>query len=111
MVTLSATADDGRFNSNGHGDEPAQNVVAARYTVDVPSWRGGAAYPIAAADGAFSAVVESLTASVGTAALSPGQHILFVEAQDATGQWGVPTAVFLEVRAPSIFMPIVMVGD
>lgn len=25
------------FNSNGHGTEPAQNVVAARYTVDVPS--------------------------------------------------------------------------
>ncbi len=109
-VTLTATADDGRSNSNGHGAELAQNVAAARYTVDVPSWKGGTVYPLAAADGAFDAIAESLTASVDTAAWSPGRYILFVEAQDATGRWGVPTAVFLDVRLPRVFLPLVMAG-
>lgn len=99
-VTITATGDDGRFNSNGHGTEPAQTVVAARYTVDAPSWKGGPTYPMAAADGAFDGPVEDLTASLDTTAWAPGKHILFVEAQDANGQWGVPTAVFLDIESP-----------
>ncbi len=99
-VTLTATADDSRFNSNGHGTEPAQNVVAARFTVDLPSWQGGATYPMAAVDGAFDAVSENVTASLDTTAWAPGRHILFVEAQDANGRWGAPSAVFLDVTSP-----------
>lgn len=97
-VTLTARADDSRFSSNGHGVEPAQNIVAARYTVDTPSWLASVAYPLAAADGAFDAVAENLTARVDTMALSLGRHILFVEAQDAVGQWGAPAAVFLDIQ-------------
>lgn len=109
-VTLTARADDGRFYSNGYGAEPAQNVVAARYTVDTPSWLGGTAHPMAAADGALDAGAEDLIASVDTAAWAAGRHIIFVEAQDATGQWGVPTAVFLDVGRSGIFLPVVMAG-
>ncbi len=52
-VTLTAKADDTRYNSGGYGTEPNQNVVGARYTIDTPSWKGGVAYGMAAADGAF----------------------------------------------------------
>ncbi len=99
-VTITATADDGRFNSNGHGIEPTQNVAAARYTVDVPSWQDGTPHPMSAADGSFNAPAEGLTASMDTTAWAPGRHILFIEAQDTNGQWGVPTAVFLTIESP-----------
>jgi hypothetical protein len=37
---------------------------------------------------------------IDTTALAPGKHIVFVEAQDANGQWGVPSAAFLTVNSP-----------
>ncbi len=99
-VALAASADDGRHNSNGHGVEPKQNVIAARFTVDTPSWKGGMAYPMNAADGAFDAPFENLSAAFDTTAWAPGRHILFVEAQDADSRWGVPSAVFLTIASP-----------
>lgn len=99
-VTLTAKADDARYNSNGYGTEPSQNVMAARYSIDTPSWKGGSLTPMAAADSAFNSSAEDLTASIDTTALAPGKHIVFVEAQDANGQWGVPSAVFLTVESP-----------
>ena len=99
-VTLSATLDDTRFHSGGHGEEPTQNIQTARYTIDTPSWQGGATYAMAAADGSFDATVEDVTATIDTTGMSNGRHILFVEGQDADGNWGVPTAVFLTVNAP-----------
>jgi carboxypeptidase T len=98
-VTLSATADDTRYNSNGYGTEPVQNIAAARYTVDAPSWGSGVT-PVAmtASDGAFSATQEGVRATVNTTGWAVGRHILFVESQDALGNWGVPSAVFLTVQ-------------
>jgi hypothetical protein len=55
---------------------------------------------MSASDGAFDASSEAVTASVDTSGLSDGRHIIFVEGQDADGNWGVPTAVFLDVNAP-----------
>jgi hypothetical protein len=49
------------------------------------------------ADGAFDSPVERLQAAVPTASLAPGRHLVFVEARDAGGNWGVPSAVFLDV--------------
>lgn len=100
VATITATADDGRFNSNGHGTEPSQSVVAARYTVDRPFWKGGAPQAMAAADGTFNTPVENLTAPFDTTAWAPGRHIIFIEGQDANGQWGAPTAVFVTVESP-----------
>jgi hypothetical protein len=97
-VTLSATANDTRFASNGWGAEPTQNVVAARYTIDQPSWNGAAVTALSAADGAFNSGIENVTATISTAGLSVGRHLIFVEAQDAAGNWGAPTAVFLTVN-------------
>jgi len=102
-VTLTAMADDTRTDSNGWGEEPVQDVAAARYTVDAPSWiTGVVSYPMAPADGAFDAAVETVQVIVDTTGWTPGRHILFVEGQDAPGNWGVPSAVFLWVLDSAI---------
>ncbi|MCL4826941.1 MAG: hypothetical protein KJZ95_06210 [Caldilinea sp.] len=99
QVTLSATLDDTRYNSNGWGAEPVQNIAAGRYTVDAPSWAGGAPIAMNASDGAFNASVENVSAVIDTSALAPGRHTIFVEGQDANGNWGVLSAVFLWVTS------------
>ena len=98
LVTINASANDTRYKA-GEG-EPTQNIAAARYTIDVPSWATGViSYPLAATDGTFNSSIESITAQLNTAGLAPGRHSVFVEAQDASGNWGVPTAVFIWVSA------------
>ena len=94
-ISLTATADDTRYN-NSNGVEPTQNISAARYSIDVPSWVAGAVtYPLSATDGTFNNPIESLQATVNLSGLSAGRHIIFVESQDAAGNWGSPTAVFV----------------
>jgi hypothetical protein len=95
---LTATADDTRFDSNGWGTEPTQNIAAARYSIDTPLWTSGVTHhPMDPADGAFDSPVEALMALVETTGLAPGRHILFVESQDADGNWGVDSAAFFEI--------------
>jgi hypothetical protein len=72
-VQLTATIDDTRYDSNGFGTEPTQDVQAARYSIGVPSWNGGATYPMSPSDGAFNKQVEGVAASVDTWALTGGQ--------------------------------------
>ncbi|MCO5211474.1 MAG: hypothetical protein M9936_17415 [Caldilinea sp.] len=91
-TTLTAQAADNRYGGSG---EPSQAIKAARYTIDQPSWAGGVTYPLSAADGAFDEVAETLQATVATTGLALGKHLIFVEAQDANGVWGVPSATFL----------------
>src|SRR3990172_3266246 len=92
-VTLTATADDTRYDDGGWaGTEPTQAIAAARYSVDLPSWQAAATYPLDPADGAFDATIESLTANVDTTGWTPGRHILFVESQDADGNWEIGRA-------------------
>lgn len=96
-VTLAANANDTRFN-NSNGTEPTQLIAAARYSIDAPSWIiGTVTRPMTATDGVFNASIEGVTAVVDISSLSLGRHTLFVEAQDANGNWGVPTAVFVQV--------------
>jgi hypothetical protein len=97
-ITLTAVANDTRFN-NSNGTEPTQNIAAARYSIDVPSWiTGTVTYPLGAADGAFNNPIESLQATVSLNGLSIDRHFIFVESQDAAGNWGAPTAVFVQVN-------------
>ena len=100
-LTLTALADDTRYASGGNGDEPAQNIAAARYSVGEPSWISGTTtYSMTAADGAFNASVEGLRATIDTTGWAPGDHLIFVESQDADGNWGVPTAAFIDIIGP-----------
>lgn len=94
---LNATADDTRYNSNGWGNEPTQTIQAARYSVDLPSWKASTTVPMNASDGAFNSTIEGLSATIDTTGWSAGRHTIFVEAQDALGNWGVPSAVFVDV--------------
>jgi CSLREA domain-containing protein len=97
-LMLTATSDDTRYDSNGWGDEPTQEIAAARYSIDTPLWSSGAEHhPMQALDGAFDSSVEEITANVDTTGLQPGRHILFVESQDALGNWGVDSAAFFRV--------------
>jgi carboxypeptidase T len=97
-VTLTAQANDTRYGTNG-GTEASQTIAAARYTIDSPSWVAGTpTYAMSPADGAFSSTIEPVSATVFTSGLAPGRHTLFVESQDSSGNWGVPTAIFLTVQ-------------
>jgi carboxypeptidase T len=110
-VTLTAIADDTRYRS-GSG-EPVQNIAAARYSMDAPSWMTDTVtYPLSAADGAFNTPIEPLQATVSLSGLSPGRHIVFVESQDAAGNWGPPTATFIWIVLADkrMYLPIVMRG-
>jgi hypothetical protein len=98
-VTLTATVDDTRYNSNGWGTEPTQSIAAARYSVDKASWASGATtVAMSASDGTFNATSEGVTATVSTAGWAPGRHLLLVEGRDASGNWGAPTGVFVTVQ-------------
>ncbi|ATB27668.1 M14 family metallopeptidase [Melittangium boletus] len=97
-VTLTAQANDTRYGTNG-GTEASQAIAGARYSIDAPSWVSGTpTYAMSAVDGGFNSTAEAVQATVFTSGLTAGRHTLFVEAQDASGNWGVPTALFLTVQ-------------
>ncbi len=97
-VTLTATVDDSRYFSGGYGEEPVQAIQAARYTIDEPGWLARASWEMTATDGAFDTPQEKVIATIDTTGLAPGRHIIFVQGQDALGNWGPPTAVFLTIQ-------------
>jgi len=98
QLLLHATADDTRFDSNGWGNEPTQAIVAARYSIDAPSWISGTqTYSMTASAGQFSGPVAAVQATIDTTGWSLGRHLVFVESQDAAGNWGVPSAAFVDV--------------
>jgi carboxypeptidase T len=99
-VQLTALADDTRYDSNGWGTEPTQNISQARYSIDAPSWiTGTLTYPMSASDGSFSGKTENIQATLDTSGLTNGRHTIFVESQDMDGNWGVPGAIFLDIVA------------
>ena len=101
LVTLMAMADDTRYASRGQGDEPAQNIVAARYSVDEPSWiTATPTTSMTAIDGLFNATTEGVRGAIDTTGWTPGNHLVFVESQDADGNWGVPSATFETINPP-----------
>jgi hypothetical protein len=96
-LSLMALIDDTRYDSNGHGDEPVQNIQAARYSIDQPSWEGGVTIAMSASDGGFNNSLEGVTVTIDTTGMTTGRHTIFVEGQDAAGNWGPPTAIFLQI--------------
>ncbi len=104
MVALSATANDARYE-NQNGTEPSQNVTEAEYYIDSYPWQSGAtAYAMSASDGNFNSNSEGVSATIDTTGLSEGQHMIYVRAKDATGQWGAGSAGFLTLTntAPNV---------
>jgi hypothetical protein len=93
-LKLSATASALRY-------APGQSIsviAAARYSFDTPSWVSGTiTYTLGARDGILNSGQEELQAVLDLHRLKPGQHLIFVEAQDQNGHWGVPSAQFFDV--------------
>lgn len=90
-LVVSYTADDTLY-SNYQGGLPSQFIDSLRYSIDKPSW-------ISDANAKTILLRKSVTKysgqfTVSTDGLTPGQHILFVEALDNGGVWGPPTAIF-----------------
>lgn len=99
-VTLSASINDTRYN-NSNGTEPTQNIAAAEYYVDTPPWvtdPAPVAVAMSPADGTFNSTVESVQAVIDTTGWSESKHIIFVRGQDANGNWGAFSAIFLYIN-------------
>ncbi len=96
-VTVSATANDARFN-NSNGTESTQNISAAEYYIDVPPWSSGAnAFAMQANDGGFNERSEGVSATIDTSSLSVGRHTVYVRSRDTSGNWGAVSAEFLNI--------------
>lgn len=105
-LTLSVQIDDTRFNDNKSTNPEPQNIQAARYTINAPSWISTTTASYFSAT--MTATVTSITTTIDTADLALGRHTLFVEGQDSDGHWGVPSALFLDVMADPT---AIMAGD
>ena len=100
-VTLTATADDTRSAGSGSDTEPAQPISAARFSIGAPSWIASNFETLQPLDGEYDSTVESLTGALDTTGMQPGVYTIFLEAQDADGNWGPPTALSIEIVAPA----------
>ncbi|MCP3962600.1 MAG: hypothetical protein GY719_32570 [bacterium] len=109
LVLVTATLDDTRFN-NSNGSEPTQTIAVAEAFVDVPPWEAGAVpLAMAASDGTFDEAAEAVEATIDTAGLAAGRHIVFVRGIDSAGNEGVVAAAFL--RIAGIFADGFETGD
>lgn len=97
VVSLLSQASDTRYSS-ANGSEAVQAIAAGEYYLNTPPWLPGAvARPLTATDGSFNSPSETLSASIPTAGLPLGQHLVFVRARDAAGNWGAFSAAFLKI--------------
>lgn len=111
-VTLTALLNDARYN-NGQGIEPTQNILAAEYYIDIPPWITTTlptSYPMDAVDSGFDSTREQVSTTLDTYTLSEGRHTIFIRGQDADGNWGAISAIFLNILPGQpfrIFLPVV----
>jgi hypothetical protein len=76
-----------------------QNVGAAEYYIDTPPWAGGTATPM---NGSFNSPTVTVDATINTASLSVGRHVIFVRGRGVSDfqgfqTWGPFSAAFLDV--------------
>src|SRR5450432_2016349 len=76
-----------------------QNVGAAEYYIDTPPWAGGTAIPM---NGTFTSPTVAVSATINTASLSAGRHVIFVRGRGVSNfqsfqTWGPVSAAFLDV--------------
>jgi hypothetical protein len=77
----------------------SQNVGAAEYYIDTPPWAGGTGIPM---NGTFNSPTVAVNATINTASLSLGRHVIFARGRgmsDFQGfqTWGPISAAFLDV--------------
>ena len=77
----------------------SQNVGAAEYYIDTPPWAGGTAIPMS---GSFTTPTVTVNATINTAGLAAGRHVIFVRGRGVNTvqglqTWGPISAAFLDV--------------
>ncbi|MGH9646538.1 MAG: M14 family zinc carboxypeptidase [Bryobacteraceae bacterium] len=77
----------------------SQSVGAAEYYIDTPPWAGGTAIPM---NGSFTSSTVAVNATISTAGLSAGRHVIFVRGRGVSDfqgfqTWGPISAAFLDV--------------
>jgi hypothetical protein len=87
----------------------SQNVGAAEYYIDTPPWAGGTAIPM---NGTFNSPTVPVNATIDTASLSVGRHIIFVRGRGVSDfqgfqTWGPISAAFLDVTGGATPSPSV----
>ena len=79
-----------------------QAIAAAEAYLDLAPWQAGAAaVALSADDGNFDNSVEAASATLDTTDLPVGRHFVYVRGQDAGGDWGPVSALFLDVLDPA----------
>src|SRR5437763_17162736 len=91
------------------GNTFSQNVGAAEYYIDTPPWNSGTAIPM---NGTFNSPTVAVDATINTASLSIGRHVIFVcgrGVSDFQGfqTWGPISAAFLDVTGGATPTPSV----
>jgi carboxypeptidase T len=84
-------------------------IVAAEATIGIPPWLedlDGYRARLHAADGAFDAAQETVSATLSLEGLPSGRHLVFVRGQDAAGNWGAITSDFITL-GHRYFLPLV----
>lgn len=111
-VVIGATVDDTQSNSNGPwGVEPRQVISAARFTIDAPSWvTSTQVYTLTEIDGVLDDPVESFSYTLPIDGWAGGRHTIYIEGQDADGNWGVVESSFITVPHVRFYPIITMPG-
>ena len=96
VLNVSAVVDDNTLGtaSGSVGRPTVQAVTAAEYYIDASDVQGGTPVAMTAADGNFNESSETAVAAISTTGLAPGEHTLFVRAQNANGYWGPVLPVY-----------------
>jgi hypothetical protein len=100
VVAISATADDTATGNN--------NITAAEYFLDTAGTAGtGTAMTVGSISPSASITGNIPAATV--AALTAGNHTIYVRAKDAAGNWGTPVSTTLLIdRTPPTFSSITL---
>ena len=99
-VTLTVQVDGSRYANAipAFGLEVTRTVSNACYTLDQPAWiEDVVAYQMTLTDGEADAESEGFHALIDTTGLTPGRHLIVIEGADVEDNWGVPSAVYLDV--------------
>ncbi len=80
-----------------------QAISAAEYYVDAPPWRAGVAHEMLPLDGAFDSASEVVSATLTLT----GRHLVFVRAQDVSGNWGPVRAAWVGSLPYATWLPFI----
>jgi hypothetical protein len=111
-LVVQARVDDTPFASRG-GSEEVHDVDRVVLSREYPPPAGEAADAIALepADGRFDSPAEDAVAAIPLRGLAQGRHTFYLRGRDASGAWGTPRPVWVEITAPRLlFFPLVGSG-